>query len=67
MDDMLHALAFRSTELACLFEQRALLYDRPCAVAHSVAPVSLRCLQLLAGGFQFLEGPCHFILLLNGG
>ena len=67
MDGSLHALAFSSTKLACPSEQHTLLYHRPCTIAHPVAPVGLRLLWLLAGGFQFLEGLFHVILLLNGG
>jgi hypothetical protein len=67
MDGTLHALAFRPTGLAPPAEQRALLYQQPSAVAHPVAPVGRRHPRLLAGNYHFLEGSCHFILLLNGG
>ena len=56
MDDMLHALAYAPTKLACPAEQCALLYQQPRAIAHPVTPVVLCCCWLLAGGFQSLEG-----------
>jgi len=67
MDGSLHSLAFSLTKLACLSERHTLLYHHPRTIAHPVAPVGLRLLRLLKGGFQFLEGLCHVILLLNWG
>ena len=41
-------------------------YQQPRAIAHPVAPVGRRSRQLLAGGFQFLEGLRQVISELLG-
>lgn len=67
MNGVLHVLAFTPTKLACLAEQRVLLYRQPRAFAHPVAPVALLCLRLLTDILQCFKSIGQAIPQLMGG